>query len=73
MRVKVRVTANSKEARVTRMDESSYEVRVDENAVGGKANRRLVEILADHFQVPKSKITIVRGAKSREKVVEVGA
>ena len=70
--IRVRVTANSKGARVTKVGESSYEVRVDEKATGGRANRRLVEMLAEHFQVPKSRIRIVRGAKSREKMVEVG-
>jgi hypothetical protein len=62
---------NAKEARVTRTGETSLEVRVDEKAVGGRANKRLLEILSKHFNVPKSRITIVKGAKSRDKMVEV--
>ncbi len=71
MLVKVRVTSNAKEAHVTRTSETSLEVRVDEKAVGGRANKRLLEILSEHFNVPKARITIVRGAKSRDKMVEV--
>lgn len=71
MLIRVRVTSNAKEARLTRTSETSFEVKVDEKAVGGRANKRLLEILSKHFNVPKSRITIVRGAKSRDKLVEI--
>lgn len=69
--MKVRVTPNAKEARVTRTGENSFEVRVDEKAVDGRANKRLREILAEHFNVSKSKIILVKGARSRDKMVEI--
>ena len=53
------------------MDEASLEVKVDERATGGRANKRLVEILSEYFKVPKSRISIVSGEKSRDKVVVV--
>ncbi len=65
------MTSNAKEPLVTKTDETGFEVRVDEKAVGGRANKRLVEILSEHFNVPKSRITLVRGAKSRDKTVEI--
>ncbi len=71
MLIRVRVALNAKEARVTKTGETSFEVRVDEKPVGSRANRRLLEILSEHFNVPKSRITIVRGAKSRDKIVEI--
>ena len=71
MLISVHVTPNSKESRVTKVGEASFDVKVDEKATGGRANKRLVEILSEHFGVPKSKISIVRGAKSRDKTVEV--
>jgi len=58
---------------VTKVGEASFDVKVDEKAVDGRANKRLVEILSDHFKVPRSRISIVRGAKSRDKIVEVSA
>ncbi|TLY38841.1 MAG: DUF167 domain-containing protein [Nitrospirae bacterium] len=30
-----------------------------------------MEILAEHFKVPKSRISILRGTKSRNKIVQV--
>ena len=71
MLISVHVTPNSKESRVTKVGDASFDVKVDEKATGGRANKRLVEILSEHFGVPKSKISIVRGAKSRDKTVEV--
>ena len=61
------MTPNATEASVVRVSEDYFEVIVDERAVGGRANKRLVEILAEHFKVQKSRITIVRGTKSRNK------
>jgi len=37
----------------------------------GKANAELVKKLAKHFGVPSSRVSIVSGHKSRDKVVEV--
>jgi len=69
--IRVYVTPNATEASVVRVSEDYFEVRVDERAVGGRANKRLLEILAEHFKVQKSRITIVRGTKSRNKIVQV--
>ena len=65
------MTPNSREARVVRVSEDYFEVRVDEKAVGGRANKRLLEVLAEHFKVPKSRISVLRGTKSRNKIVQV--
>ena len=73
MLINVRVTPNSRKPSVVEVDESTYEVKVDERARGGAANKRLLEILSEHLGVPKSRITIVRGAKSRDKVLEISA
>jgi uncharacterized protein len=71
MLISVRVTSNAKEPLVTKTGETSLEVRVDEKAVGGRANKRLLEILSQHFNIPKSSITIARGTRSRDKIVEI--
>jgi uncharacterized protein (TIGR00251 family) len=71
MLINVRVTPNSKSVRVVKIDETTFEVKVDEKAVHGAANKRLLEILSKHLGVPKSRITIVRGARSRDKILNV--
>lgn len=37
----------------------------------GKANKELVELLAEEYKVPKSRVVILKGETSRNKVVEV--
>ncbi|MGA2199357.1 MAG: DUF167 domain-containing protein [Nitrososphaerales archaeon] len=71
MLIRVRVTPNARVPSVTKVDEAIFEVKVDAKAEGGRANKRLVEIMSEHLEVPKSRIVIVRGARSREKVLEV--
>lgn len=44
-------------------------VRLAARAVDGKANEALIEFLAEHFRVPKSRVRIVSGLKSRQKRV----
>ncbi len=36
----------------------------------GEANDALIKILAKHFKVPKTTISIIRGAKSHSKIIE---
>ena len=37
----------------------------------GKANTELVKKLAKHFGVPSSRVNIISGHKSRDKIVEI--
>lgn len=52
-------------------DERGVTVFLRERAVDGKANEALVRVLAEHFAIPKSKVTIVRGQASRTKIIEI--
>ncbi len=70
MRLHVKVISNAKRDKVSK-EGNGLKVRVKVPAVKGKANRALVELLAGHFKVKKSDIKIIRGEKSREKVVEI--
>ena len=45
-------------------------VSVNAPATEGKANRRLIELLAEYFHTAKSNIRIVRGQRSRRKLIE---
>ena len=49
----------------------TLEVAVSAPPEKGKANERLIELLAEHFGVAKSRVKIVSGHTSHLKVVEV--
>ncbi|MDE1846135.1 MAG: DUF167 domain-containing protein [Candidatus Micrarchaeota archaeon] len=75
MEIKVRVTPNSKTAHVMnaviKIDETNFAVKVNAPATENRANKRLVEIMADYFHVRKSCVKIISGLNSRNKVLEV--
>lgn len=46
-------------------------VRLKARAVDGRANDALVEFLAEHYGVPRRRVSIVSGLKSRDKRVVI--
>ncbi|NPA76548.1 MAG: DUF167 domain-containing protein [Candidatus Diapherotrites archaeon] len=70
MRINVRVVPNAKKPKITR-EGDSFKIWIDAPARDGKANKRLVEIIAAETGAKKSEIHIVQGEKSRNKVIEV--
>ena len=68
--VNIRVIPNSKKTRIL-TEKSFLKIYIKEPAVDGKANKALVEILSDYFQVKKSDISIVKGIKSRQKIIKI--
>ena len=71
MEISVSIIPNSKEPGIVKISENSYKIKVDAIASKNKANKRLIEILAEHFKVSKSSISIIRGLKSRNKIIRI--
>lgn len=71
MKVSVSVKPNSRKEMVEVQGDGSLIVRVNAPPVDGKANERVVELLAKHYNVPKSRIELVSGAASKKKVFEI--
>ena len=60
-------------ARVQKIVADGDVLRVYTNAApsDGEANAAVIKMLAKHFDVPKSSISIVRGTTSHDKVIEI--
>ena len=71
MKISVTVKPNSKKEGVVPLGEGAFTVRVAAPPVEGKANARVIELLARHFGVPKSRVSIARGALGKRKIVEI--
>ncbi len=52
-----------------RQEGGRYKVHLTAPAVDGKANEALVKFLAGHYGVRKSQIEIIKGLKSRHKII----
>lgn len=68
--IKIKVIPNAKKSKVVER-EGRLKVYVNAPPVEGKANNALIEVLAGHFNVRKSSVRVVKGEKSKEKVVEI--
>jgi hypothetical protein len=71
MRLRIRVSPNSRQPGIEQLPDGTLKVRVSAPAHEGKANMAVIEALARHFRVPKSRIRILRGEATRNKLVEV--
>ncbi len=71
MRLKVRVKPGSKREGVREITPDHLEVKVSAPPEKGKANERVVELLAKHYGVRKSAVRILKGETSREKIIEI--
>jgi len=71
MKINVIVKPNSKKNSIAPNTDGSLVVHVNAPPIEGKANKILIELLADYFNVPKSSIEIVTGLKSKNKIIKV--
>ncbi len=72
MNITLTIKPNSKKAPLIEpQEDGSLVVYIREIAADGKANEALIKLLAKHYDVAKSRITIVRGHTSRHKVVAI--
>jgi len=70
MRISVKVIPNAKKEEVVR-EGDKLKVHAKAPAVSGKANKVVIELLADFFKIKKNAIRIVKGERSREKIIEI--
>lgn len=71
MRLRVKVNPGSKTEGVRLLGENLYQVRTRAPAEGGRANRRVVELLAVAFGVAVDRVRIVSGSASPLKTIEI--
>jgi uncharacterized protein (TIGR00251 family) len=71
-RLEVRVLPRASRAELAGFDEEGrLKVRLTAPPVDGEANRALLRFLAGKLKVPRRRVSLVRGASSRNKVIEV--
>lgn len=71
MRIYVRVSPRSSKNEVIKTSEGEYKVKLTAAPVDGEANEMLIKILAKHFAVSKSQVTIVGGKTAKIKIIDI--
>jgi hypothetical protein len=70
MKIQVKVIANSSQEKIEKTSEG-LKIHLKEKAVKGKANKALIEMLAEHFGKKKSEVNIIKGQTSNKKIIEI--
>ena len=68
MIIKVKAKPNSKEQEIIKISENEYKIALREKAEDNKANIELLKLLKKYFG---KEAKIVKGLKSRNKIVEI--
>lgn len=68
MKLSVIVKTNARKNEVVRVDDSTFRVAVTASPIEGKANKAVIELLAEHFDVPRSHVEIKSGHQSSKKI-----
>lgn len=71
MTITVRVKTNARANAVSETGPLHYDVSVSVPPAEGKANERVIELLAEHFRKPKRDVVLLRGATSRQKIFRI--
>lgn len=72
MKITVQIKPNSRHREeIVSNDDGSLTIYTKAPAMEGKANVAAITLLAEHFKVPKLRVTLLRGVSSRQKVFEI--
>jgi uncharacterized protein (TIGR00251 family) len=71
MKKTVKVKPNSKKQSIEEMADGTLKVNLKSPPVDGKANKELIELLAEKFNVTKSQVQIKSGLSSNIKLIEI--
>ena len=69
-KILVTVKPGSSQEKIVETGENEYTVYLRAKPHDGEAHTALIKLLSKHFNVPKTSVTISRGAKSHVKQVE---
>jgi uncharacterized protein len=72
MRFTIKVKTNAKANAVEEDTAGTLRVLVKAPPQEGRANAAVVETLAAHFKIPKARVAIVGGFKSKTKLIRIG-
>ncbi|MFX1295831.1 MAG: DUF167 domain-containing protein [Promethearchaeota archaeon] len=69
--ITILVKPNSKYINIKQLNPETYEIAISSKPEKGKANKNIIELLAKFFKIKKSQIQIIKGHKSRKKIIQI--
>jgi len=70
-RISVHVKPGAKHQEISLLPSGDFRVAVHEPSREGKANQAVLTAIADYFSISRSRVKIVTGKSSRNKIIEI--
>jgi len=70
MIIEVKVIPGAKKNLIKKEDKN-FKIWLTASPERGKANKSLIKFLSSHFKIKKNQIKIIKGEKSRKKIIEI--
>lgn len=70
IRINIKITANAKSTYLS-AEKDNFKLHVSKPPVDGKANEEIIKFFSKELSVAKSKVSILRGEKSKNKIIEI--
>ncbi len=71
MKITVKAHPRSKKNEVKKLSESEYELWFNVPPVEGRANEKIIEMLAKHFDIGKRRVVLLSGEKGKIKTFKI--
>ncbi len=71
MLIKIKVFPGSKQEKIVKKTEDSFEVRIKQKPIQGQANQSVINVLSLYFNIPNKRIKLVKGFRQRNKVFKI--
>jgi uncharacterized protein YggU (UPF0235/DUF167 family) len=71
MRIQVKVKPNARASSLGQQADGSWHAQLRAQPVDGAANKELIALVASHFDVPRTAVSIKGGATGRLKWVDI--
>lgn len=69
MYIRVKISPNAKKEIFKKINEDHFEISIKEKAERNMANKRIIELIASHFNKDSNKVRIVNGHRSPTKLL----
>jgi uncharacterized protein (TIGR00251 family) len=71
VKISVEVKLKSRTEEVVQLESGSFLVKTNATPVDGKANQRIIELLSDFMNLPKSSFELVSGHRGKKKIFKI--
>lgn len=71
MIILIKIKTQAKQENIKKLDKNNFIVSLKELPIRGRANESLINLLAKYFKISKFQIEIIKGLRSKNKIVKI--